>query len=426
MTNQTKGVVTWDLEGKITTFDDQVVKQFQYSANEIVGKKRATALFPGLVSVGHLNKWLMQAKQNGEFSIKTVLVGKDKKQFAANVCIKPIGIDTKHTGFEATILSLPDVDPQTVMPQISRKTKIGAFFMILRGPFLTAAIVPILIGTAWVVAQHRASPFPWAIFILTFLGGVLLHATANTFNDYFDWKSGVDKENLEYFTAFSGGSRGMELGIISEQKLLLVAICLLALATAIGIALVFLRDIGILIFGAIGAFSAFFYTAPPLRLSARKGLGELFVGMNFGPLMVSGTIYTLSGTVNVQDFLVGLPIGLLTTAILWVNQFPDAPSDAATGKNHLVVVLGKRNARWGYLALLGLAFLLILAGPIVGILPWLALVPLLTIPLAIYAARIVFQHYQDRSLIRASTATIQLHLIAGLTFAGGLFASSFF
>ena len=177
----------------------------------------------------------------------------------------------------------------------------------------------------------------------------------------------------------------------------------------------------LLLFGLVGIFSAIFYTAPPLRLAARKGLGELFVGLNFGPLMVAGTVYALTGTLTWLDVALGLPIGLLTTAILWVNEFPDAPSDAKVGKNHLVVVLGKERARWGYALLLVASFAILGALVALGKIPLLALLFLGGIPLAVIAARIVFRHFQDRALAKACATTIQLHLVAGLLLAIGLF-----
>ena len=137
--------------------------------------------------------------------------------------------------------------------------------------------------------------------------------------------------------------------------------------------------------------SAYFYTAPPLRLAARKGLGELLISLNFGPFATAGTVYALTGSLTISDFLIGLPIGLLTTAILWINQFPDEDSDRETGKINLVVLLGKKRARWGYLILLVTPFLLLLYWTVMGILPLSALLILLSIPLALFAGRVTDQ-----------------------------------
>ena len=115
--------------------------------------------------------------------------------------------------------------------------------------------------------------------------------------------------------------------------------------------------------GLTGLFLGYFYTGRPLRLVARRGLGELAIFLAFGPMLTLGTGYAISVetiTLYSPEFYMllslGVPFGLLTTNILFINQFPDAESDAQTGKNHLVVTLGKKASRWGYLLILSLAF----------------------------------------------------------------------
>jgi 1,4-dihydroxy-2-naphthoate octaprenyltransferase len=175
--------------------------------------------------------------------------------------------------------------------------------------------------------------------------------------------------------------------------------------------------LGVILFGLAGAFLAYFYTAPPLRLAARKGLGELSVGLAFGPLATAGTVYALTGQATVSSFLIGVPIGLLTILILWINQFPDIATDEATGKHNLVVLLGAKNARWGYLLILASAFGLLTYFALSGVLPMLTLFTLILVPLAGFASVTVIRQYAKRSLIRANVATIQLHALAGLVLA---------
>ena len=202
--------------------------------------------------------------------------------------------------------------------------------------------------------------------------------------------------------------------MINERALFAVASIALLISTGLGLLLTYISGPGVLLFGLVGVFSAYFYTAPPLRLAARRGLGELFVGLNFGPLAVAGTVYALTGQVGLVEFLVGLPIGLLTTAILWINQFPDEDSDRAAGKYNLVVVLGGQQARWGYLALLAVAFGLVFYGALAGFFPVGVVLTLLVLPVAVYTSRVLLREYDQRSLVRANSATIQLHLLAGL------------
>ncbi len=225
---------------------------------------------------------------------------------------------------------------------------------------------------------------------------------------------------------YSGGSRSIELGLISEKALFRVAMVSLLIASGLGLALTIISGPWVLVFGVFGALSSYFYTAPPLRLAARRGLGELLIGLNFGPLVTAGTVYALTGSMSLVDFLVGIPIGLLTTAILWINQFPDEDSDRATGKINLVVMLGKQRARWGYLLLLASAFGLLLYWLVVGTLPLTAVLVLVSLPLAIYAASIVVREYDQRSLIRANAATIQLHMATGVLLTLGLLISVWF
>lgn len=420
---QTKSVVTCDLEGRIQTYNQGAEEIFGYRPDEVIGKKRVSLFSPGQTVLEFVPNWLKIASEQGEYRTKTVFLDRDKNPVAAQVRITPTFRDGQQIGYCGVTEVLEDIEPEEVAPNISLMTRIFSWFVITRAPFLTAIIMPILVGAAWVVYQGLVQPFPWDLFLLALFAGISLHIAANTFNDYFDWKSGTDQANNDYFLPYSGGSRSIELGLISEKALFRVALVSLSIASLLGVILAFRSGPGILIFGVIGALSSYFYTAPPLRLAARKGLGELLIGLNFGPLVTAGTVYALTGSISVADFLIGIPIGLLTTAILWINQFPDEASDRETGKINLVVLLGKKRARWGYLLLLIVAFGLLLYWLVAGLLPLSVLLIVASIPLAIYAGRIAVREYDQRSLIRANAATIQLHLAFGLLLVAGLLVS---
>jgi 1,4-dihydroxy-2-naphthoate polyprenyltransferase len=410
----TKSVITCDLEGRIETFNAAAEKLFGYRAEEVIGKKRVSLFSPGLTVLEHVPKWLKIASQEGKYETKTVFLRKDGTPIAAQIRITPTFRNGKQIGYCGVTTILEDVNPAEAAPQISFATRVFAWLVITRAPFLTAILMPILFGAAWVAHWGMVDPFPSGKFWLALLAGIFLHIAANTANDYFDWRSGTDRANNNYFLPYSGGSRSIELGLISERALFLVASISFALSAGFGLALAVLSGPGVLWFGLAGAFSAYYYTAPPLRLAARKGLGELLVGLNFGPLAVAGAVYALTGQLAWQAFVAGAPIGLLTTAILWINQFPDAPSDRQTGKLNLVVVLGRRRARWGYLALLAVAFALVVYGAWTGFLPVGVLAALTVLPLAAYTTWVLFREYELRSLVRANSATIQIHLLMSL------------
>jgi len=418
-----KSVITCDLEGRIQTFNEGAQQLFGYRPDEVIGKKRVSLFSPGLTVLEHVAHWLKIAREQGEFSSTTVFLNRDGNPIPAEIRITPTFKNGKQIGYCGITRPLSHVDPDDVAPKISLSTRIFSWLVITRAPFLTAIVVPILIAAAWVAVQDQVNPFPTIVFWMVLIAGMSLHIAANTFNDYFDWRSGADKINNDYFMPYSGGSRSIELGLISERALFRVACISLLISAGLGVILTLISGPGILLFGLVGAFSAYFYTAPPLRLIARRGLGELTVGLNFGPLAVAGAVYAITGQVALTDFLLGIPIGLLTIAILWINQFPDEQADRASGKINLVVVLGKARARWGYLLLLATAFGSLIYWLVTGLFPPGAGLALLVLPLGIHASRVLMHEYEQRTLVRANVATIKLHFLFGVLFAIGLLFS---
>lgn len=417
----TVSVITCDMEGRIETFGPGAAKLFGYTREEIIGRKRVSLFSPGDVVLGHVPNWLKQASAEGSFETNTVFLHKDGTPLAAHIRITPTFRNGQQIGYCGQTRELPGVKPEDIWPKQSVATRIFKGVVIGRLPFLTASLIPVLLAAAWVAATQGApATFPWALFGLTLAGAAFLHLAANLFNDYFDWTSGTDQENNDYFLPFSGGSRSIELRLITPRTLALLGTASLAIAATCGILVALSGRPLVFAFGAVGALSGFFYTAPPVRLAARHGLGELFVGLNFGPLMTAGAAYAMRGTLMPADFLIGLPMGLLTTAILWVNQFPDTPADIRAGKVHLVATLGVQRARWGYVALLVVAFGAAVGLALLDVAPMGSLLVLLALPLAFWTGRIVVRHYADRTLAKASAGTIALHLLCGLLTAGGL------
>jgi 1,4-dihydroxy-2-naphthoate octaprenyltransferase len=194
----------------------------------------------------------------------------------------------------------------------------------------------------------------------------------------------------------------------------------LAVAAACGAVIAATVTPMVLAYGVVGAFAAFFYTAPPIKLVHRRGLGELFIGLCFGPLMTAGTFTAMTGTFDVSSMLIGLPIGLLTTAILWINQFPDMKSDAKVGKNNLVVTLGKPAARWGYAVIVLGAYVVTAVLALEGTITLWSLAVVVTLPIAVRALMILWRSYEDRALVKSNSGTIQLQALFGLLMAAAL------
>lgn len=418
-----KSVITCDLEGRIETFNKGAVALFGYAPDEVIGRKRVSLFSPGLVVLEHVPTWLKTAREQGRFTGRTVFVRKDGTPFTADIRITPTFKHGEQIGYCGVSAWREDIDPAEAMPEVSLWTRLFAGLVVTRAPFLSATLVPLVIAAAAVASVTGLGGLPWGAFALAVLGASALHIAANTSNDYFDHQSGADEANNEYFLPFSGGSRAIELGLITPRGLFTIALAALGVALLTGALLAAFVTPWVLAFGLVGAFAAWFYTAPPLKLVHRKGLGELFIGLCFGPLLVGGALAVLTGDLTPalveQALWLGVPPGLLTTAILWINQFPDYESDKLVGKNNLVVVLGKENARYGYLALLLVPFVIVAAGVLVETLPEMAWLTFLSLPLAGYAVYVAFTRYEQRSLVSANKYTIILQALFGLLLAAG-------
>lgn len=281
-----------------------------------------------------------------------------------------------------------------------------------RAPFFVADIVPVMLGTA--LAWARTGAFNLWYFLLTLIGAIALNAGTNMTNDYFDHKWGSDEVNTEFANPFTGGSRLIQMGLVKPEEMLWQGIGFFVLGSLIGLFLAFTRSLHILWLGVIGVFCGYFYTAPPVRL-ARTGLGELAVGLCFGPLMVLGAYVVQTRQLAWEPVVAAIPVGLLVALILWINEFQDMKADAAVGKNHLVVRMGRRRAAAVYGAMLALTYLSIVGGILLDSVTPFALVGLLTIPLALQAYRIARVHYDHpRELTPANALTIRIHLLTGL------------
>ncbi|MHA1771542.1 MAG: 1,4-dihydroxy-2-naphthoate octaprenyltransferase [Candidatus Thorarchaeota archaeon] len=292
----------------------------------------------------------------------------------------------------------------------------------LRLPFLTASLVPIFLGTA--IAWMRFGLFdPW-YFFLTLIAGAFLHFGANVSNDYFDYKSGAD-EMHPHPTPFSGGSRVIQDGLLSPKTVLIGSFVCFGVAVVIGLYLYIQLGIVILILGIIGAASGFFYTAPPLRLVSR-GIGEIFIGLNFGVLMTLGAYYVQAVALDWEPVWASIPVALLISAVLYINEFPDFEADKAAEKYTVVVRLGRPRAAKGFALLMAVTYLVMLVVVYLHLVHEYLLLGLITLPLAILAVRVALTHSEEpMRMIPANAGTIMTHLFTGLFMTTGYILAGF-
>lgn len=297
------------------------------------------------------------------------------------------------------------------------KSRIRVWFDEVRAPFFTASIVPVVLGA--VIAWVRLGTFHWGYFLLTLIAGLCLHAGTNVANDYFDHLSGADEGNVEFVRPYTGGSRMIQKGLMSPREVLAESLLFFAVGSLIGVYLAYARGPIVLILGIIGLFSGFFYTAPPFRLTA-TGLGEVIVGLNFGLLMTLGSFYVQAGSLAWEPVVAAVPVAMLIAGVLYINEFQDAPADAAAGKTHLVVRLGRETAVRGYEVLVAVTYLSIVAGVAARLISPFTLLGLITLPIAIKAVRTARAHYDHYlKLTPANVGTVMIHMLTGVLLSVG-------
>ncbi len=278
-----------------------------------------------------------------------------------------------------------------------------------RAPFFTATVIPIVLGG--VLAWVRTGRLHVLHFALTLVGGVLIQAGANMINDYFDHASGADRRNRQALAPFTGGSPVLKRGLLKPARVRNEALVYFAVAAAIGFYLTWRASPWILAVGAVGLLSGYLYTAT----LAPAGLGEFFLFLDFGPLMVLGAWLVQTGRLAWDPVWASLPVAFLIMNVLWINQFPDAPADAKAGKRHWVVRLGRRRALLIYGGLFLATYLALAVNVLTGVGPIWTLLGLLPLPLAWRAWRIARKYYEQPPHLRPANAlAIQVHLLTGL------------
>lgn len=236
----------------------------------------------------------------------------------------------------------------------------------------------------------------------------------NASGELVDYDSGTDLAiQPEDRSPFSGGKRVLVDGLLTRRETAWVALGAYVSGILLGLVIVLMREPRALWFGVPGLALAWFYHAPPARLSYR-GLGEAAVSVAYGPLLVGGTYLVLRGHLPVGLLLASLPLGLLIGGFLLVNEFPDAVADAGAGKRTLVVRLGKARAARLFAAWEALAIVLAAVLPCAGFprSTWLGLAA--AIP-AFMAARRVSRHYgSTQALIPAQGQALLAFILYSL------------
>ena len=362
-------VIVCDMQGTVQKYEADAEALFGWTRAEVLGKMNVGSFHVPRNVPTLVPRLLKEASVDGKFEEEVTLMRKDGSTFQAILSVYPVIRDGKQVGFMGRTRPL---GPPTAIP-VGR-----LWFQALRAPFLIASIIPVLVGAlaAWQIRSAFSLPF----FLLCLLGAVFIHLGANMANNAWDFRGGNDA-NVHHLNPFAGGSRVLIRGVLNPRTHLAVALTFLGLGSLIGILLVTQVGWPLLWIGIFGVAVAYSYVGPPLRL-AHRGLGEIAVGLEFGPVTVLGTYFVLARAFDPAAIVLSITLGLLVTGILWINEVPDIPADSAVGKRTLVVRLGVSRATTVFGGIIGAAYLVLVLGVVFAGLTGWALLALLGIPLA--------------------------------------------
>ncbi|MEI9950767.1 MAG: 1,4-dihydroxy-2-naphthoate polyprenyltransferase [Pseudomonadota bacterium] len=290
-----------------------------------------------------------------------------------------------------------------------RPGSLGAWLLASRPKTLSAAAVPVLVGTACASTRGQVQ---WGPALAALVGALLLQIGANFANDVFDFEKGADTaERL-------GPTRAVQAGLLSARSMRRGMLLVFGLALAVGLYLTSVSGPVILLIGCASIASAIAYTGGPYPLGYH-GLGDLFVFIFFGLVAVCGTALVEIGRVPGLALACAIPVGALATAILVVNNLRDRVTDLGAGKRTLAVRYGRGFALSQYRALIAVSYLTPLGLALTGSTGPEVLLSWLSLPLALKTERAVTAT-EGRALNPLLAATAKLLAVFGILFALGL------
>jgi 1,4-dihydroxy-2-naphthoate octaprenyltransferase len=285
----------------------------------------------------------------------------------------------------------------------------------MRLPFLilTPACVSVGVGTSfW---QTRALN-GWHV-LLVLIGALAAHMTVNIFNEYFDFKSGLDAKTSR--TPFSGGSGTLQAHPQLARSTLFLAWLTLAIVAAVGVYFVLLHGWILLPLGILGMMLLVIYT---IWLAYSPFLCLLAPGVGFGVLMVVGTHFALTGTYTLTAFVASLVPTFLVSNLLLLNQFPDVEADRTVGRKHYPITIGRKASSGIYGAFMLATYLSIIIGVIFKLLPFFSLLAVLTAILAVRVYAGVRKHADNiPNLIPYMGQSVLIIILTPVLLAVGLF-----
>ncbi|MEO8448122.1 MAG: 1,4-dihydroxy-2-naphthoate octaprenyltransferase [bacterium] len=303
------------------------------------------------------------------------------------------------------------------------------WLMAARAYSFPASIIPVLLGSVLAVLLNPGLKFNFLNFFLCLIGCLLVQVGTNLINDIFDYDTGIDKEDKALGIPH-GGSMVISMGLVSMKQMKAAAVITLLIAFIIGVYLYTQAGEWIIYLTLFGLLSAVFYTAKPLALKY-KALGDLQVIISFGLGMTLGAYIVQTKQFSYLPLLFSIPIGMLIDAILHSNNIRDINFDGKFGVKTLPILIGEKLSVKVYYALILGAYLCLIIFVALKLLPWFALLSLITLPLALKVVK-MSEGFPSDGIARFDYGTqhimmtAQLNMMFGLTLVIGLLLSYFF
>ena len=303
--------------------------------------------------------------------------------------------------------------PGPAAAPLPKPSGVRIWVMAARLRTLPAAVAPVLVGTAWAGFLHVFHPLR---LVAALLGSILIQVGTNLSNDYSDARRGADTEER------LGPVRVTAGGLVPPRQVLVATYATFGLAVLVGAYLIVVAGWQLLIIGVASILAGVLYTGGP-RPYGYEGLGELFVFLFFGVVAVVGSFFVQVRHYDWEAFALSVPVGLLASAILVVNNTRDIDTDRRAGKRTLAARRGPDRSRLLFAAIVYASYPLALGGWLFGPARAWLLLPFLTLPLAVPLVRLVRNHADGASLNQALAGTGQLQLAFCVLLSAGLLLS---
>ena len=295
-------------------------------------------------------------------------------------------------------------------------TKAQLWMRAVRPFSFTASAIPVLVGAlAGYLAEGSAA---WLLLLPVLVAGVVVHAGTNLFNDTHDFQRGVDREGT------LGGSGLLVEGSLTARQTGRAALMCFILVAALGAWFIVLRGWPIAVIGLVGLLGGYAYTGRPVGYKY-VALGDPLVFVLMGPLMVIGADLVMTGVFHWTTVWISLPVGFLVMSILHGNNLRDMEDDRTSGFKTVAMILGNRNARVWYAAMVLMAFVVaaVLIG--IGVLPLWSAAVVLALPMAMKNVMRVLRSAAEDRLADIDVQSAQVHAQFGVLLSVSLVIGSF-